>query len=94
MRRPRYSEAFILEVLRSAEYGLPVGLVCRRYQISAHTFHRWKAAYGNCEMSESQRLRQVLEENRRLRALVSELTTDNQALLSVVTQPSGESQRA
>ncbi len=89
MRKPRFSDAFILEVLRSVDAGATVRAACRQYCISEQTYFRWKAKYANLEMSETQRLQQILEENRRLRSLVSDLTLDNQALLSVLSQQAG-----
>jgi putative transposase len=89
MRKPRFSDAFILEVLRSVEGGATVRAACRQYRISEQTYHRWKSKYANVEMSESHRLQQILEENRRLRSLVADLTIDNQALVSVLAQQQG-----
>ncbi len=86
MRKPRFSEAFILEVLGSVQDGVSVRAACVRYGICEATFLRWREKYGSMKLSESRRLQQILEENRRLRSLVSELTTDNQALLGVLSK--------
>jgi putative transposase len=54
--------------------------IIRQYGISEQTFYRWKSKYGGMEVSEAKRLRQLEEENRRLKQLVGDLTFDNQAL--------------
>ncbi len=54
--------------------------VCRQHGISEQTLHRWKAKYGGLEVSEARRLKQMEDENRRLKSLVADLTLDNQAL--------------
>lgn len=58
--------------------------LARKHGISGHTFYRWKAKYGGMTVSEAQRLRQLEDENRRLKHLVADLTLDNQALKAVL----------
>lgn len=61
--------------------------ICRKYGISDQTYYNWKAKYGGMSVSESKKLRQLEDENRRLKHLVADLTLDNQALKAVGPTP-------
>ena len=85
MKRKRFTEEQIVGVLQEAEAGLRVQDLCRKHGISEHTFYRWKAKYGGLEVSDARRLKQLEDENRRLKTVVADLTLDNQ-MLKAVTQ--------
>jgi putative transposase len=84
MRRSRFTEEQIIGILKEALAGAKVGDLVRKHGISEHTFYRWKAKYGGMEVSDARRLRQLEEENRRLKTAVADLTLDNQALKAVL----------
>ena len=76
MKKSRYTEEQIVGVLKESEAGIETGELCRRQGISQQTFYRWKAKYGGLEVSDAQRLRQLEEENRKLKQLVAEQALD------------------
>ena len=80
MRTGQFTEQQVVAALRQAENGTPVGEVCRKLGISEQTFYRWKRKYAGIGVAELRRLRQVEDENRRLKQLVADLTLDRQML--------------
>jgi putative transposase len=86
MRKSHLSEEQIIGILRLAEAGQSVAEICRQQGISAGTYYRWKAQYGGLEVSQLRRLRQLEEENRRLKQIVADLTLDNTALKELTTK--------
>ena len=80
MRRSKFTEEQIAMALRQAEAGTTVGEICRKLGISQATFFRWKKAYGGLGVSELRELRQLREENRRLKGLVADLSLDKTIL--------------
>ena len=86
MRQSRFREEQIIGVLKEAEAGMKTAEICRQHGISAATYYKWKAKYGGLEVSEARRLRQLEDENRRLKQIVAELTLDNQALKTVLAK--------
>ncbi len=84
MRKSRFSEAQIIEILQQADAGMKVVDLCRRHGISAATFYKWRSRYGGLGVSEAVRLRQLEEENRRLKRLVADQALDIQVLKEVL----------
>ncbi len=80
MRTSRFTEQQVVAALRQAEGGTPVTEVCRKLGVSEQTFYRWKRKYAGIGVAELRRLRQVEDENRRLKQLVADLTLDRQML--------------
>ncbi len=86
MRKSRFTEEQIIRVLDEVQGGQKVKDVCRAHGISEGTYYRWKAKFGGIKVSEARRLRELEEENRRLKAAVAELTLDKQILKEVVAR--------
>ena len=84
MRKSRFSDEQIAYALRMADGGTPVVEVCRQIGMSEATFYTWKKEYGELGVSELRKLRQLEDENARLRRIVADLTLDKQILQEVV----------
>ena len=84
MRRSKFTDAQIAFVLRQAEEGTSVEEVCRKTGISTATFYTWKKKYGGLMPSEMKRLKQLEEENARLKRIVADLSLDKEMLQDVI----------
>ena len=84
MKRSKFSEQQIAFILQQAEQGTSVEEVCRKAGISPQTCYRWRKKYGGLMPSEMRRLKQMEEENRRLKRLVADLSLDKAMLQEVV----------
>ena len=80
MKKSRYTDEQIAFALRQAETGTPVREVIRKMGIAEQTFYRWKKLYGGLGPSEVRRLKQLEEENRRLKQMVADLSLDKHML--------------
>lgn len=86
MKKSRYTDEQIAFALRQAETGTPVKEVLRKMGISEQTFYRWKRVYGGLGPSEVRRLKQLEEENRRLKQMVADLSLDKHMLQDVLSR--------
>lgn len=86
MKKQRFSTEQIVSVLKQAEMGLPVADLIRRVGITEQTFYRWKRQYGGLESDQVRELKQVVEENARLKKLVAELSLDKAVLQDVLSK--------
>lgn len=84
MKRKRFTEPQIVFTLQQVDAGTTAAEVCRKMGISENTFYRWKKKYGGLGVSEIRRLRQLEEENHRLKQLVADLTLDKAMLQEVL----------
>ncbi len=86
MKRSRYTEEQIAFALKQVELGTPVPEVCRKMGVSDATFYNWRKKYGGLGPSELKRLKQLEEENHRLKKLVADLSLDKAMLQDVVAK--------
>jgi putative transposase len=86
MKRSKYTEEQIAFALRQAESGISVAEVCRKMEVSEKTFYNWRQKYGGLGISELRRLRQLEEENRKLKQLVADLSLDKAMLQDVLSK--------
>ena len=84
MKKSRFSEEQIIGMLNQHEAGLKTADVCREHGISVATFYQWKQKYGGMDVNEAHRLKQMEDENRRLKLLVAELSLHGEALKTVI----------
>lgn len=80
MRTSRFSNEQIVQALRQAESGTPVVEICRKLGVTETTFYRWKKRFAGLDVSEVRELKQLRDENRKLKGLVADLALDKQIL--------------
>ena len=84
MKKSRYSETHIVKILKEVEGGRLVKEVCREYGISDATYYNWKAKYGGMEASDIKRLKELEQENRRLKQMYADLSLEHTILKDIV----------
>ena len=84
MKKTRFTESQILGILKELEAGMPVSELSRKHGVSAATIYNWRTKFGGISESELKRLRQLEEENRRLKHMYAELSLDHKILKDVV----------
>lgn len=72
MKRSRYSDSQILAILKQAENGIPIPQLCREHGMSSATFYKWRSKYGGMDSSLMARMKELEEENRRLKKMYAE----------------------
>ena len=80
MRKSRFTDAQIIEMIKEQEAGLPTAELCRKHGLSPATFYKLKAKYGGMDLSDAKRLKQLEEENAKLKRLVADVMLDNVVL--------------
>lgn len=83
MKGKRYSEEQIVRILKEVEEGKPVADVCRRHGVSEQSVYRWRTKFGGMDVSDVKRLRQLEDENTRLKKLVADQALDIQLLKEI-----------
>ena len=86
MGKSRFSETQIITILKEVEKGRTVKDVCREYSVSDATYYQWKSKYGGMEASDIRKLRELEDENRRLKQMYADLSLENRALKDVIAK--------
>jgi len=84
MRKSRFTEHQIVAIIKESDAGAKTTDVCRRHGISQGTFYKWKSKYGGMEASDIKRLKELEEENRRLKQMYADLSLENRALKDLI----------
>jgi putative transposase len=86
MRKSKSSEKAIITILKAVAAGRAVRDVCREHEVSEATYYEWKTKYGDMEAADVRRLRELEEENHRLKQMYAELSLDHRMLKEVLTK--------
>lgn len=86
MKASRFSQEQIISILKQHESGVIASQLCREHGISSATFYKWKSKYGGMDVNEAKRLRQLEEENNRLKRIVADQALDIVVLKDVISK--------
>lgn len=84
MKKSRFSESQIVKILQEAEAGVSVEDLSRQHGFSKATFYKWKAKYGGMSVSEVKRMKELEEENRRLKQMYANLSLEHEVLKDII----------
>ena len=84
MKKSRYTEEQMISAVKQLEAGRPAPELARELGVSDQTLYNWRAKFGGMEVNEAQRLRELEDENRRLKTMVADLSLDKEALKTVI----------
>ena len=84
MRKSRFTEEQMIAILKQHEGGVPVAELCRQHGINKNTLYNWKKKFGGMEVSDARRLKQLEEENQKLKRIVADQAVDIVALKDVL----------
>ena len=86
MKRKRHTEEQIIAILKEHEAGIKTADLCRKHGISEATFYNWKSKFGGMDVSEAKRLKQLQDENGKLKKLLADAMLDNAALKDLLSK--------
>ncbi len=87
MRKSRFTEAQIIGMIKEQEAGMATAEVCRKHGLSPASFYKLKAKYGGMELSDARRLKQLEDENTKLKRLLADTMLDNVVLKDLLEKP-------
>lgn len=82
----KHTEEQIITALKQAEAGIPIPDLCRQHGISHTTFYKWRSKFGGMEVSDAKKLRNLEDENRKLKTMVADLSLDNKVLKELLSK--------
>ena len=80
MKKSRYTESQIVSILKEADAGIKVDDICRKHGISSATYYNWKSKYGGMEASDVKKLKELQEENEKLKKMFADVSLENAAM--------------
>ena len=80
MKKSRYSDSQIMNILKQAEGGVPIPQLCREHGMSSASFYKWRSKYGGMDASMIGEMKEMAEENRRLKKMYAEMSIQNELL--------------
>ncbi len=86
MRKSKFSESQIAEIVKEVETGMAVAEVARKHGVSAATFYQWQSKYGGMSVSDMQRLRELEQENARLKRMCANLSLEHELMKEVIAK--------
>jgi len=86
MKAKRFTEEQIIGILKQAQAGMKIVDLCRIHGISDATFYNWRTKYGGMEVSDAKRLKQLEEENRKLKQMLADSMLENKAIKDVLSK--------
>ena len=86
MKRKRFTEEQIIKILKKHDLGAKTADLCRKHGISEATFYNWKSKFGGMDVSEAKRLKQLQDENGKLKKLLADAMLDNAALKDLLSK--------
>lgn len=86
MKRKKFTEEQIIGILKQAQAGMKIIDLCRLHGISDATFYNWRSKYGGMEVSDAKRLKQLEEENRKLKQMLADTMLENKAIKDVLSK--------
>lgn len=86
MKAKRFTEEQIIGILKQAQAGMKIVDLCRTHGISDATFYNWRSKYGGMEVSDAKRLKQLEEENRKLKQMLADTLLENRAIKDILSK--------
>jgi len=84
MKKKRFTEHQIIKILKEAEAGVPIQDLCRQHGFSKSSFYKWRAKYSGMDASDLKRLKELEEENRKLKQMYADLSLEHKVLKDIV----------